>query len=344
MTRDANSQLWNRSMGIRFSSKFKAAVSYPRLDVARFLHGVSNGAEVESAGFEPQTDEEVGARQNDDSQTSREDTLKGVQSSPTPGEVPPKAGVEDAVEGGISQPSGAISPRVTPPVTSVSYQIDPELFQRARGKPQGSPDSFWSHTMYRCIGDDGTRTNVKVHYCTSKHTMEYVCKKYFVGEKVLGFDLEWDPWATKQVDARHNVSLIQMASPGHIGLFHCAVFFKDDFVAPTFKEIMEDAEVSKAGVNIKGDCTRLRKYLGVDTRGIFELSNMYKMVKYIREDRPHLINKVPVTLATQVHEVLGLPLRKDTVRMSNWTRYLNNQQILCEWSREDSKRTPTNMC
>ena len=333
MTYDPDGQLWYRRMGIRFASSPRSAPLYPRLDISRFLHD-SSAAEVENTSSGPQAaTEQFHILNNEPVPNALGQDSKERQAKPV--EVPSK--VDPTTRNDVGKAQGSrnenAARKVAPPITSLSYQIAPELFHYARGRPKGSGDSFWTHTMYRCIGDDGTKTNVKVHYCTSKHTMEYVCRKYFIGEKVLGFDLEWDPWATKEMDARQNVSLIQMASPGHIGLFHCALFSKNDFVAPTFKKIMEDAEVSKAGVNIRADCTRMRNHLGVDTRGIFELSHMYKMVKYIKEGRPNLIDKVAVTLATQVQECLGLPLRKGgDVRLSNWARYLNHQQILCMWN------------
>lgn len=324
MAYDPDGQLWNRRMGIRFSPP-KPGPIYPQLDVSRLRHDSFSGVEVEGSGSEPLVASEQGNRLTNKSVTNAS-TVDEKEPQAKPVEAPSKI---EPTPGNDHEKSQNSAHKVAPPFTSLAYQIAPQLFHQARGRPQGSSNSFWSHTMYRHVGEDGTKTNVKVHYCTSKHTMEYVCQKYFADEKVLGFDLEWNPWANRQMDARQNVSLIQMASPGHIGLFHCALFSKDSFVAPTFKQIMEDPGVSKVGVNIRGDCTRMRNYLGVDTRGIFELSNMYKMVKYIREGRPNLIDKVAVTLATQVQECLGLPLRKDSVRMSNWTRYLNQQQILC---------------
>ncbi|OAA75590.1 Ribonuclease H-like protein [Akanthomyces lecanii RCEF 1005] len=218
---------------------------------------------------------------------------------------------------------------IEPPLTSLDFNISKDLFQAALEQPKDSPGSFWSHTMYKSTSTDGTTQNVKVHYCTSKQTMEHVCQKYFRNQPVLGFDLEWVAYAKRQDGPRENVSLIQMASPGRIGLFHVAMFPKDDFVAPTFRAIMEDSAVEKVGVHIQADCTRLRNFLGVKTRGIFELSQLYKLLKHVDdEQRRKLINKVPVALATQVQEVLKLPLFKgQSVRSSNWSKPLTSKQL-----------------
>ena len=85
------------------------------------------------------------------------------------------------------------------------------------------------------------------------------------------------------------------------------------------------------GVAIKADCTRLRKFLGIDTQGIFELSHLYKLVKYSSEDVKK-INKTLVSLAQQVQEHLQLPLAKGDVRMSDWsnTQDLTYEQTRCK--------------
>ncbi|KAH6686303.1 ribonuclease H-like domain-containing protein [Plectosphaerella plurivora] len=218
-----------------------------------------------------------------------------------------------------------------PPWTKLEYNVSIDAYSAAQEAEEGSMESFWSYKLYRGpVDDDGKETNVTVHYCTSKETMERVCE-LFVGEEVLGFDLEWKPSATRQAPAKDNCSLIQIASPSRIALFHVAFFTGtdvDDLVAPTFKELMENPEVRKAGVNVKGDSTRLRNYLGIDMQGAFELSHMYKLVRY-SETRSDLINRRLVALGTQVKDCLGLPMFKDLdVRRSDWShRRLNMKQI-----------------
>lgn len=239
-----------------------------------------------------------------------------------------------------------------PPSTPLSFKLSRSLYRAARvadASGAGSKDSFWSHTMYERVQACGAVDKVKVHYCTSQHTMEHVCQKHFLGQPVLGFDLEWYPYATAQSGPRANVSLIQLASPDRIGLFHLALFplhgsgsnntdkREDDLLCPTFRRIMADPQVSKVGVQILGDCTRLRKYLDAQTRGIVELSHLYKQVRQHTHAKtttskvmPRRISKVPVALAVQVQDVLGLPLYKGaTVRSSDWARRLNHQQLTC---------------
>ncbi|KAL6856424.1 ribonuclease H-like domain-containing protein [Trichoderma novae-zelandiae] len=218
---------------------------------------------------------------------------------------------------------------VEPPLTPLEFSISKEEFLAARAAIPGTPQSHWSHTMYHRAGENGDVDNVKVHYCESKSTAERVCKEYFLNEDVLGFDLEWMKYAMRTDGPRHNVSLIQIASPSRIALIHVALFAKEDgdLVAPSLRKIMENPNVSKVGVNIGGDCTRLKNYLGVAVRGVFELSHLYKVVKYLPE-KPNMVNKGLVSLATQVEDHLLLPLYKgQIVRTGNWMRRLNPQQI-----------------
>ncbi|KAL6889641.1 ribonuclease H-like domain-containing protein [Trichoderma longibrachiatum] len=246
----------------------------------------------------------------------------------------PVAGAATGADGGADAAADAgtdagARPIVEPPATPLEFSISKEEFLAARAAIPGTSQAHWSHTMYHRAGENGAVDNVKVHYCESKATAERVCKEYFFNEDVLGFDLEWMKYATRTDGPRQNVSLIQIASPSRIALIHVALFAKEDgdLVAPSLRKILESPNVSKVGVNIGGDCTRLKNYLGVTVRGVFELSHLYKVVKYLPE-KPFMVNKGLVSLATQVEDHLLLPLYKgQIVRTGNWMRRLNPQQI-----------------
>jgi hypothetical protein len=232
----------------------------------------------------------------------------------------------------IATPNGAGSntnKAVEPPLTPLEFNISREQFLAARAAIPGTAASYWSYTMYHRNGQNGAEDNVKVHYCESKSTMERVCQEYFLEEDVIGLDLEWMIYAQRTDGPRRNVSLIQIASPSRIALFHIALFKKDsDLLGPSFRKIMEDPKVSKVGVNIGADCTRLKNFLGVTVQGIFELSHLYRIVKHFPERRK-LIHKGLVSLATQVEDQLLLPLYKGPVRSGNWMKRLNPHQINC---------------
>ena len=217
----------------------------------------------------------------------------------------------------------------TIPKTSFSYQMTEKLFRDAKIAPAGSAESYWLHTLYRGPLDQ----KVKVHYCQNLHTSERVISQYFMDQKIVGFDIEWMADTNRHGGPKQNVSLIQLASEERIALLHIAMYPKDHIsalVAPSFKKLMEDPEITKVGVAIKGDCTRLRNHLSIDSKGIFELSHLYRLVKYSHPDTQDLkqINKKLVSLANQVQDHLHLPMFKGTdVRSSDWSKMLNMDQI-----------------
>ncbi|KAL8637361.1 MAG: hypothetical protein Q9228_005355, partial [Teloschistes exilis] len=208
----------------------------------------------------------------------------------------------------------------------LGYHIPSAKMRESLLASRSSRSAFWQYTFYQ--GPRGEK--VKVHYCKSLETTERIAK-LFLNESVVGFDIEWKPSATAKDGIRKNVALIQIASEERIALFHVARFAKgdtvDEVVSPTFKRLMESDSISKVGVSVKGDCSRLRKYMNIESRGLFELSHMYKLVKFCTADVKK-INKVLVGLAKQVEEHLLLPMYKDeSVRGSDWSEDLNYEQI-----------------
>ena len=214
--------------------------------------------------------------------------------------------------------------------TPLGYHIPKAKLQRAIDAAPSVMAAYWQYTLYQ--GPGGEKDKVKVHYCKSKDSTERI-SQLFLHEEVIGFDIEWKMNATTTDGVKNNVALIQIASEERIALFHIARYPNatdvDDFVAPTFKRIMESPNITKVGVSVKGDCTRLRKFMNIEARGIFELSHLYKLVKFSCGDVKK-INKVLVSLAQQVKEHLQLPLWKGEVRSSDWSQDLNYQQIQCE--------------
>lgn len=223
----------------------------------------------------------------------------------------------------------AITEPDEPEYVPLPFSIPPEVLSKAKSAPEGHPDSFWTHKLYTNPSEPAQK--IKVHYCKSLHTTETVLQKHFLGHPVLGFDIEWKMDATRYSSPKKNVSLIQMACEDRIILSHIGLFPKDsvtDLVAPTLKSIMEDPNVLKCGVAIKADCTRMRKFLGIESRGVFELSHLHKLVTYSSSGDHHLINKKLVSLTQQAEQHLGLPIFKGEVRGSDWSEALSMEQIL----------------
>lgn len=173
-----------------------------------------------------------------------------------------------------------------------------------------------------------------IHYCRSLQSAEEVAQ-YFLKNKVIGFDMEWKAQASNNDTIQDNVSLIQVANEDQIALFQLALYRPartvDDLMPPSLKRLLESPDITKVGVSIKADSTRLRRHLGVSARGLFELSHLYKLVKYY-PSKPTLVNKRPVNLGDQVEDQLGLSLDKaEDVRCSDWTRVLGYRQIQCKF-------------
>ncbi|KAG5942686.1 hypothetical protein E4U60_007146 [Claviceps pazoutovae] len=352
----AKTQLWSPETGICFappcwtSSQPSSGSLYPTLDMARFFHSESHGSGGGLRSSKTGSDAaSVQAGKDDPEVEAVEPRLKSTKLS----RVSPAKARADIASQHVSttlnipkilklaltrsfaksrerKVQSKQNADAKPPCTSLSFNICPEAFYAARSAKAGSRDSFWKYTMYKGKSAAGTIERVQLHYCTSNESMETVCKKYFLDEDVLGFDLEWLASATREHAARDNVSLIQIASPNHIALFHLAVFpSTDELLSHTLRKILEDATVSKVGVSIRGDCTRIKNNLGVTVNGIFELSHLYNQIKHTEAKTAKRINKTLVSLAKQVEEILGLPLFKEgSVRWSDWTNVLNERQLL----------------
>ncbi|KUI71097.1 hypothetical protein VM1G_07244 [Cytospora mali] len=357
----SNWRLWHPNQGLVFQQPL-----YPTLDVARFFTEASvvkeigtrtNGAEEDMAhnvskdsknwhikkDWRPRRIPRKKSKDRVLEETSTE-TASLITKYTTKTEKPTPNGADTGAQKEAAGDGATAAERKTeaaageeaptgPPFTPLDYKMTEDAFHAAITADEGTPESYWSYTLYR--GPDGdeegekTETKVKVHYCRSALTAERVCQ-YFLNEKVIGFDLEWAPDGYRYTSPRRNVSLVQIASQSRIALIHLAMFpTNDELATPTFRKIMENPDITKVGVWIKGDCNRLEKYLGIKSRGIFELSHLYRQVKYSANGRLDLINKKLVSLADQVKEVLRLPLFKGQgVRSSNWSQALSMDQIV----------------
>lgn len=340
-------QVWHLSRGIVFAGG--SSVVYPRLPSVRHHSAPAAVASEESPAClppdltTPNMPGELPAGQGAETAQGHVATISTTSTTiaTTVSTISTTVLVEDgaATEGQPPAEVAAEKPNpkdvgpVVAPYTPLDFKIPDKAFREARKAADGSLKSYWNYSLYRGPGGDGALdAKVKVHYCTSSRTTERVIKEYFSKEKVLGFDLEWMVNAYKESGPRRNVSLVQLASPTRIGLFHLAVYpQKDHLVSPALKRIMEDPEITKVGVSIKGDCTRMLQFLNVKARGQFELSHLYRLVKYSKSGEYKLINKKLVALATQVKDCLGLPMFKGSdVRTSDWSQPLNMSQIICK--------------
>lgn len=245
---------------------------------------------------------------------------------------------------------------------TLDYQIPEDVLRAAMLASPNTRASFWSTKLYR--GPDGEP--LSTHYCRSSEVAERVAQK-FLREKVVGFDIEWRPFSHVK-NIKQNASLIQLACEGRIALFHVALFdgsTPSELLPPSLKIILESPDILKVGVAVKGDFSRLQKYLDVQAQGVFELSRLHNLVE-LHATNPDKVSNKLVGLAAQVLRHLQLPLYKgapllddpedtENVRESDWSKPLNLQQIhyaaadayagfrlyhILEWKRKQLRPTP----
>ncbi|KAI7278219.1 ribonuclease H-like protein [Hortaea werneckii] len=213
--------------------------------------------------------------------------------------------------------------------TPTRYQIPFADYRNAVMASRNSNAAFWSNKLYKNL--EGKAPTI--HFCTSFKQAEEQAQK-FLNEPVLGFDIEWEPF--KKTSIKDNVSLIQIAAEDKIAIFHLARFpgeSTDQLIPPSLRSILESEQTIKSGVNVAGDARRILNHLGIEMKGLFELSHLYKIVHF-SATQPHKVNKRMINLAAQAEKVLLLPLKKDEVRTSAWTRPLSMQQV--EYSASDA--------
>jgi hypothetical protein len=323
-------RVWHHGRGILFASDKSVAQDSAQFEILTSMHSAAaDGVQVDEIAYKSIEEDSSEAAESFTTAPEQSDDVSQVADE-LADPVVEDAETAQAIVEEVQLPVLAAP---IPPLTKLEFKVSKDAYLAAQAAEEGSKESFWTYKLYHGpVDEDGKETDVTVHYCTSKETMERVCQ-LFLNEEVLGFDMEWKPSATKKSSAKDNCSLLQIASPSRIALFHVGLFQtneEDGLVAPTFKQIMENPEVRKAGVNVKGDCTRLRTYLGIDSKGVFELSHLYKLVRY-SATRADLVNKRLVSLANQVNDCLGLPMFKGLdVRASNWAQRLNMKQIHCK--------------
>ncbi|KAK0937371.1 hypothetical protein LTR48_006511 [Friedmanniomyces endolithicus] len=230
----------------------------------------------------------------------------------------------------ISGPAGPSAPSPneshTPnqdSMTTTTYRIPVADYREAVKSSLNTSAAYWSYHMYKNAAGDAPT----VHYCTKLDQAERVLQQHFLGQPVLGFDIEWEQRARKESAAKQNVSLVQIACEDRICLIHVAIFAGtsiEQLVPGTLREILESNQIVKAGVNIGGDARRMREYLGVNMRAQFELCPLFKLVTFARKDVNWTMKSAG--LAAQVQAVLLLPMLKGDVRTSSWSRKLSKEQ------------------
>lgn len=284
----------------------------------------SSGREPNSAKNNPSGDGDDHSRTNTPEKPSRHPPSNNITQ-----DMPAAKSYRDRDDGNESDScseGGSESEVENSPTRHIplSYQIPPIILRTAMSASPNSAGSFYSQGLYRGPEDE----LISIHYCHNMEIAERVAK-YFLDEKIIGFDIEWKPFAAPQ-SIKDNTSLIQLACEDRIALFHIALYTgstADELLPPTLRTIIESQDVCKVGVAIKGDFSRLEKYLNVKPLGVFELSRLHNLVENSATNPEKAGSRKLFSLAKQVQQHLQLPLFKGAVRESDWTQRLSYEQI-----------------
>lgn len=189
---------------------------------------------------------------------------------------------------------------------------------------------WWSYDLYR-----GPRNQKpKVLYARSKAEAEDIAQG-FLQEDVLGFDMEWpcfDGDSRNEDRLQDKVGLIAIACETKIALFHLGAYTGKkprDFIGPGLRAIIESPRIKKAGVNIlAADFGRLREWFELEPQGAVELSHLHNLDNYGRSGQTGHCTTRLCALDKLVQTYLHLPLKKSSVRTSNWgqKKQLNREQ------------------
>lgn len=132
-----------------------------------------------------------------------------------------------------------------------------------------------------------------------------------VNGRVLGLDIEWE--VSREGGPPNPPATIQLAVGNVVVIFHLLHGQRKapDKLPQPLAGLLEDPSVVKTGVGIKGDCTRLKRFFGVDVRNVVDLAGLA------------LERKVDIGprrgLADLCHHLLGRCLQKEQhLRLSRW--------------------------
>ncbi|KAH6866734.1 hypothetical protein BKA58DRAFT_388527 [Alternaria rosae] len=341
--------LWNPAHGLRFATT--ATAEAPKPDISETAETESSTKDELAAATHiddpsPHTDNEAGDAVGQDGEASMGHVSESTDSSDLSFEGESEAKDDEDVDEHVS----------------LAYQIPEEKLRAAMLATPQTRDSYWSAKLYQ--GPDGE--SLSTHYCKSFDVAERVAK-YFLQEKVIGFDIEWKPRGNPY-SIKQNASLIQLACEDRIALFHVSLFSGktvEQLMPPSLRAVLESPSIYKVGVAIKGDFKRLEKYLNIQSQGVFELSRLHNLVEWYEVEPSKVSNRL-VKLASQVLQHLQLPLYKgerlvddpdttSSVRESDWSLPLDLQQIhyaaadayagfrlyhMLEWKRTRMKPAP----
>ncbi|CAN0127312.1 unnamed protein product, partial [Ectocarpus sp. 12 AP-2014] len=146
-----------------------------------------------------------------------------------------------------------------------------------------------------------------------KAAVDMIRKQAEANNGILGLDIEWEISAAGAPPSPP--ATIQLAAGKRVVIFHILHGQRSvpGELPDPLVELLEDTKLTKTGVGIKGDCTRLTSYYGVEVAHAVDLRSLAVERKVELGLRRGLADLC-------VH-LLGKQLPKDpTVRLSKWNK------------------------
>lgn len=212
----------------------------------------------------------------------------------------------------------------TPQLRALNFRIPDRLLEtltKRRALKKMAP-VYWDYDWY----ENAVGQKVRVSYSNNIEDSEILAQR-FIGEPVVGFDMEWKSFSVggQITTTKDNLSLIQVARDGEVGLFHIAQHRgskPSELFAPSLVKLIRNPNILKTGVSVyQSDGKRLKMYANIEGRGFFELNRLHGQLV-----GPSAKGGM-VGLATQVETHLGFPLAKGLIRTGNWAAPLNAYQV-----------------
>ena len=246
---------WSASHGITFASSTDRASSqsafHPTIRISSHRTRLQEDTRVRT---ETQTQEDTGTEElNHDSSGNAVANRKSTHQL----DIEFECATRSSSSSDVCSSAKSAHPEGRPPSddetirSPLGFHIPESKLRDAMLAEPTSTASYWHFSLYQ--GPGGDKDKVRVHYCKSKDNTEKVAQ-LFLGEEVIGFDIEWKPSSSARDGITKNVALIQIASEARILLAHIARYPNaatsekmqrvDDFVAPSLKKILYEISIT----------------------------------------------------------------------------------------------------
>ncbi|KAJ3240747.1 Exonuclease 3'-5' domain-containing protein 2 [Chytriomyces hyalinus] len=219
--------------------------------------------------------------------------------------------------GSVQQPKPSHQPSITDIIPTDVVKPAKKRQRRSKSTPLEPPSDPAAPTSTISL------SGVSIHICDSLATLPRLLNICGSGP-LVSVDLEWNVVLRRGQPAA-KTSLIQICNGSSVGLFRVKML-TDGFRKPLPKvlsDYLENAQIKKVGMNIRGDAAKLNRDFGISLGGYIELSQLAKEVC------PELFDKERVSLKKLSERLLNHKLDKsDSLRKTNWEATVLRDELI----------------